>query len=58
LPQQAGVGAMLDWPSDPRTAVLWATTGAAIILGVAALAIRRGERHDSTTHSRWTRLGI
>lgn len=58
LPQQAGVGAMLDWPSDPRTAVLWATTGAAIVMGIAALVIRRGERHDSTTHSRWTRLGI
>lgn len=58
LPQTAGVGAMLDWPSDPRTAVLWATTAAATILATAALVIRRGERQTTTTHSRWTRLGI
>jgi hypothetical protein len=58
LPQTAGVGAMLQWPSDPRTAILWAATGAAVILLVAALVIRRGERETSTTHSRWTRLGI
>lgn len=58
LPQTAGVGAMLDWPSDPRTAVLWATTAAAIVLAAAALVIRRGERQATTTHSRWTRLGI
>jgi hypothetical protein len=58
LPQQAGVGAMLDWPTDPRAAILWASIGGAVILGAAALAIRRGERHQTTTHSRWTRLGI
>lgn len=58
LPQTAGVGAMLDWPSDPRSAILWATTAAALILTAAALVVRRGERHHTTTHSRWTRLGI
>lgn len=58
LPQTAGVGAMLDWPSDPRAAVLWATTAAAIIFTLAAVLIRRGERQTSTTSSRWTRLGI
>jgi hypothetical protein len=58
LPQTAGVGAMLDWPSDPRSAVLWATAGAAIILAAAAVIIRRGERAYATTTSRWTRLGI
>lgn len=58
LPQTAGVGAMLEWPTDPRTAILWATTGAAIILAAAALVIRRGERQATTTSSRWTRLGI
>ncbi len=58
LPQTAGVGAMLDWPSDPRTAILWATTAAALILAATALVIRRGERQAATTHSRWTRLGI
>jgi hypothetical protein len=58
LPQTAGVGAMLQWPTDPRTAILWATAAAAAILGVSALVIRRGERGSTTTHSRWTRLGI
>ncbi len=58
LPQTAGVGAMLDWPSDPRTAILWATAAAALILASTALVIRRGERQDTATHSRWTRLGI
>lgn len=58
LPQTIGVGAMLDWPTNPRSAVLWATTGAAIILAAAAIVIRRGERAYATTTSRWTRLGI
>ena len=58
LPQTAGVGAMLDWPTDPRSAILWATTSAALVLLAAALVIRRGERQTTTTHSRWTRLGI
>lgn len=58
LPQQAGVGAMLEWPSDPKTAILWAATGAAIILAIAALFVRRGERQHTANPSRWTRLGI
>lgn len=58
LPQTAGVGAMLDWPSDPRMSILWASSAAAMILMFAAIVIRRGERTRTTTTSRWTRLGI
>lgn len=58
LPEQAGVGAMLDWPDDPRVAVLWASTGGALIMAASALIIRRGERHQIANPSRWRRLGI
>jgi hypothetical protein len=58
LPQTAGVGSMLEWPTDPRSAVLWATSIATIVLATAAVIIRRGERHHSDHPSRWTRLGI
>jgi len=58
LPEQAGVGAMLDWPESVRAAVLWASTGGALIMAMAALMIRRGERHENANPSRWRRLGI
>lgn len=58
LPEQAGVGAMLDWPDNPRIAVLWASTGGALVMVAAACFIRRGERHQTANPSRWRRLGI
>ena len=58
LPQQAGVGAALTWPSEPATAAIWASAAGAVILGAAALLVRRGEHHTMHTPSRWTRLGL
>jgi hypothetical protein len=58
LPQQAGVGAALAWPSDPLTAVIWASSLGAIVLAAGAWLIRRGERTHRDHPTRWTRLGI
>lgn len=58
LPQRAGVGAALHWPSDPITAVIWASGTAAVVLAAGASLIRRGERTHRDHPPRWTRLGI
>lgn len=58
LPQQAGVGAGLDWPDNPREAMIWASTAAALILGASSWVIRRGETSTTLTPSRWSRLGL
>lgn len=58
LPQQAGVGAALDWPEGPALAAMWASAAAALLLGTTGWFVRRGEHQTTTTPSRWTRLGI
>lgn len=58
LPQQAGVGAALTWPTEPAAAAIWASAAGAIVLGAAALVVRRGEQHITHTPSRWSRLGL
>jgi hypothetical protein len=58
LPQQAGVGAALEWPDSPATAAMWASALGSIVLAGSAWIIRRGERQSIDTPSRWTRMGI
>lgn len=58
LPQQAGVGAALDWPEGPTLTAMLASLGAAILLGTCGWFVRRGEQHTTPTPSRWNRLGI
>lgn len=58
LPQQAGVGTALAWPTDSSDVTMWVSVIAAIALGTSAWFIRRGEQHTTTTPSRWSRLGI
>ena len=58
LPQQAGVGAALEWPDSPATAAMWASALGSIVLAGSAWVIRRGERQSIDTPSRWTRMGI
>lgn len=58
LPQQAGVGAMLEWPEGPALATMWASAAAGIILGAGGWIVRRGEHRTRTTPSRWNRIGI
>jgi hypothetical protein len=56
FPQTVGVGDGLEWPSDTRTAVIWAIAASSIILAGAGLLIRAGERTDR--QPRFTRLGL
>jgi hypothetical protein len=56
FPQTVGVGDGLEWPSDTRTAVIWAITATSIILAGTGLLIRAGERHGR--QPRFTRLGL
>lgn len=54
LPQQAGVGASLEWPTTPIDMMIWASGVASIVLFASSLVSRRSTR----TPSRWHRLGL
>ena len=56
FPQTVGVGDGLVWPSDTRTAVIWAIAGSSIVLLGTGMLIRAGER--SGKGPRFTRLGL
>ncbi len=56
FPQTVGVGDGLVWPSDTRSAVIWAIAGSSIVLLGTGMLIRAGER--SGKNPRFTRLGL
>ncbi len=56
FPETVGVGDGLVWPSDTRTAVIWAIAGSSIVLLGTGMLIRAGER--SGRNPRFTRLGL
>lgn len=56
FPTTVGVGDALRWPSDTRTAVVWAVATTAITLLASGLILRFGER--SGKQPRFTRLGL
>ena len=56
FPTTVGVGDALRWPSDNRTASVWAVTTIAITMMAAGAILRYGER--SGKQARFTRLGL
>lgn len=56
FPTTVGVGDALRWPSDTRTAVVWAVTATGLTLLASGLILRYGER--SGKQPRFTRLGL
>lgn len=56
FPATVGVGDALRWPSDSRTAAVWAGSTIAITMMAAGLILRHGER--SGKQARFTRLGL
>lgn len=56
FPQTVGVGDGLRWPSDTRTAVIWAVGVSGIVILGLGTAIRSAEKSGRTP--RFTRLGL
>lgn len=56
FPTTVGVGDALRWPSDSRTAAVWAISTIAITMLTAGIILRHGERTGK--QARFTRLGL
>lgn len=56
FPTTVGVGEALRWPSDTRTAVIWAVSAIGLTMLASGLILRHGERTGK--QPRFTRLGL